>query len=676
MNMKKILAMLLALAVLFSLAACDPKQPDTNTTSPSKNPPAQLPAGQTFTVTSPDQNLQVDMVLDNFGQLGYRVVKKGVEVLAYSSLGFVTETEDFSQFLELEAQSSEEINHTYSNMTGRHEVVENHCNQINLTFKNANYTFYLDVQMRAYDDGYGFRYSIRAMDGSEGTLKVLEEKSQFALPADSITWLQEYKTNLASGNFFSYEESYQRRNGTKLAGRYISLPMLYQVGETDMYSLITESGLIGSGYYGSFLKEVEDQPGSAVLQTVQSPAGCQKDGDVISYPFTSPWRVASVGTLAEVVESEIVEKVYDDVEYWKPDNYDTLSDEEKAVYTYDWVDPDVTAWNWLAYTGEIPQSDYNLHRSYIDLAVEMGWKYIILDGGWSSGLDYVMFQEFMDYADSKGVKVIAWFNALNDFSNGNKKSVTNILEKWSEFGIAGIKIDFFDGQNATGQTFQGEDIDMIDYYEWVYQECARLKLLVNCHGANKPTGERREYPHVINREGIRGNEFKNINSTITVNQLFVRNNVGPCDFTPVVNPYTDGLTMGQQMALAVLFESGNPSMADRESAYDNDLIRDFYRAIPDAWTDMKFLEGELDKYYIAATKDGDDWFVGGANSIMETSTSVSFSFLDEGTYTAIIYTDAADGKNVERTEMTVTAEDKIDVSMMKNGGFVIHLVKQ
>ncbi len=675
MKMKKILALILAVATVLSLAACT-TEPTQNTASSSSVPPANLPAGQNFTVSSPDNGLQVDLVLDNFGQLGYRVVKDGVEVLAYSTLGFVTETEDFSQFLELESQSTEEIQNVYSNLTGRHEVVENHCNQINLTFKNANYTFYLDVQMRAYDDGYGFRYTIRSVDGSEGTLRVLEEKSQFALPADSTTWLQEYKTNLASGNFFSYEESYQRRNSTKLADRYISLPMLYQVGDTDIYSLITESGLIGSGYYGSFLKEVEDQPGSAILQTVQSPAGCQTDGDVISYPFTSPWRVASVGTLAEVVESEIVEKVYDDVEYWKPDNYDSLSAEEQEVYNYDWVDPDVTAWNWLAYNGEIPQTDYNLHRSYIDLAVEMGWKYIILDGGWSSGLDYVMFEEFMDYANSKGVKVIAWFNALTDFSNGNKKSLTNILEKWSEYGVAGIKIDFFDGQNATGQSFQGEDIDMIEYYEWIYQECARLKMIVNCHGANKPTGERREYPHVINREGIRGNEFKNINSTITVNQLFIRNNVGPSDFTPVVNPYTDGLTMAQQMALAILFESGAPSMADRPAAYDNELIRDFYEAIPAAWTDMKFLQGELDKYYIAATQAGENWFVGGANSILETSTTVDLSFLAEGTYQAILFTDTADGKSVERTELTVTAADKIDVSMIKNGGFVIYLVKQ
>ena len=53
--------------------------------------------------------------------------------------------------------------------------------------------------------------------------------------------------------------------------------------------------------------------------------------------------------------------------------------------------------------------------------------------------------------------------------------------------------------------FQGEDTEMIKWYETVYQECAKLKLVVNCHGSNKPTGERRIYPNVICREGsLRG----------------------------------------------------------------------------------------------------------------------------------------------------------------------------
>ena len=44
------------------------------------------------------------------------------------------------------------------------------------------------------------------------------------------------------------------------------MPMIYQVGKSDVYSLITESQLIGSGFYGSFLEAKEDGSTTFILQ--------------------------------------------------------------------------------------------------------------------------------------------------------------------------------------------------------------------------------------------------------------------------------------------------------------------------------------------------------------------------------------------------------------------------
>lgn len=658
---------LLVCGAAFLLAGCGGEE---------ETPPPAPPDKESMSVVSPDGSLEVSFGMDGDGQLFYTVEKDGTAVVERSSLGLTIEEDDFG-LLEMEDTQERTVSGSYQNITGKHSLVEYRCNETVATFKA--WDFYLDITVRAYDDGYAFRYGIRGTDGGEGTFTVISENTEFALPESSAVWALPYTSSAPSrGNYFSYEGGYTRRSSANLADRYISMPVLYQAGDSDVYSLITESGLIGSGYYGSFLKEAEENEGTGILQTVHSPAGVADPDNTVAYPFESPWRVGITGDLKTVTESELVEKLYDDAEYWKPDDYDTLTEEEQAVYDYDWVEPGVTAWNWLVHTsiGGTSQTDYDMQREYVDLAAEMGWKYTILDGGWNAGLNVVEFRQFVEYAHNKGVKVVVWCDAFSDFGGGVESLLRSKLETWKSYGIDGIKIDFFDGQNADNPTHQGEDIQTIEWYETIYRETARLQMVVNCHGSNKPTGERRIYPHVFNREGIYGNEMTNVDSTVTVNSMFIRGVVGPSDFTPVVKPLSVGLTMAHQMALAVLYECGSPSMADYAETYADADINAFYKSIPSARDDTVFLCGELDGYYCAAVKAGDEWFVAGINSILESEVSVDFSFLGDGTYSAELFTDAAGStREVTRTEKTVDKSTVETLRLPKNGGFVYRLVK-
>lgn len=637
---------------------------------------AQLPDRQNWTVTSPDGSIQTDVGIDGEGQLYYTVTKDGQTVIERSDLGFTIAEDDLRLFT-VENSEINRVSGSYDNISGKRSHVEYDCNQLTLTLKAWN--FYLDLYMRSYDDGYAFRYGIRAIDGSEGTITVKSENTQFAVPQGSPMWVQEYVSiDPDKGDFFAYEESFIRRQSTNNVGVTISMPVLYQVSGTDTYSLITESGLIGSGYYGSYLKEAEGDEGTGIFRTIHSPAGAAYPDNEVSYPFESPWRIGITGSLKTIQESELVEKVYDDAEYWKPDDYDTLSDKEKEIYDYDWVEPGVAAWNWLIYTNGFgekkSQNDYNLQREYVDLAADMGWTYSVLDSGWNTGLDVEKFKEFTQYAHSKGVKIVVWCNALTDFANGDADVLRAKLDLWKSYGIDGIKIDFFDGQNTINQTHQGEDIQTIKWYETIYQETARRMMVVNAHGSNKPTGERRIYPNVINREAIRGNENVSVGSSSTINALFIRGVVGPTDFTPVVTPLSNYITMGQQMALAVLFESGMPSMADYSETYSNIKISDFYSSLCAARDETVFLCGELDEYYCAAVRSGDEWFVAGANSIIASTATIDFSFLGEGSYTAEFFNDDGNG-DIVRRRMTVTADTIQTVNMIANGGFVMRLQK-
>lgn len=625
-------------------------------------------------IASPDNSITATMQLESDGKLYYTVEKDGAEVVKKSEMGIDIEEDDFytTQFCSV---NSRRVQGEYENISGKRKNVTYDCNETVITFKG--WSFYFDVTMRCYDDGYAFRYGIRKIDGTSGNMTIRDEKTQFALPLPTKTssiWAQEYKSTKTTGEYFSYERAYERKIISNISSvQKFAMPVMYKV-DSDTYSMIAQSDLIGSGYYGSFLQVPEGKEGSGLFQTVINPAGAAFYNDTVAYPFESPWRLGITGDLKTVEESELVEKLYDDAEYWKPDNYETLSDEEKAIYDYDWVEPGACAWSWLYYQNG-QQSDYSTgstHYQYVDLASEMGWKYILLDGGWSTNLNETKFKAFADYATQKGIKIIVWCDSLSSFGKGDYDSLIYTLDRYASLGISGIKPDFYDGLNAGDVDFRGEDIEMIAWYETMYQECAKRKMLVDCHGCNVPTGERRVYPNVINREAVFGNENDTIGANITINQLLIRGVVGPTDFTPVVNPRKSNLiSSAHQLALSFLFESGMPMYGDHIEAYKDEVVYDFYKSMPALRDETIFLGGSLDQLYSSAIRSGDQWLVGSV-CYFATEVTIDFSFLGNGEYTAEVITDGDTG--LQKEIISVTKSDKITKQLKDNGGVIFRLV--
>ena len=68
------------------------------------------------------------------------------------------------------------------------------------------------------------------------------------------------------------------------------------------------------------------------------------------------------------------------------------------------------------------------------------------------------------------------------------------LDQFEKWGVKGIKVDFM----------QREDQWMVNFYERTAQEAAKRKLLVDFHGAYKPTGLYRTYPNVVDERGRAG----------------------------------------------------------------------------------------------------------------------------------------------------------------------------
>ena len=159
-------------------------------------------------VSSPDGSIKSEITMDYAGNLSYTVKKGDLTVVEKSALGFTIEEDDF-RLLTVDGVTSQRVQGSYENITGKHETVTYDCNETVVTFRG--WDFYFDLTMRAYDDGYAFRYGIRAVDGSEGTMTVVSENTEFALPANTTVWAMPYKgiTTGYGDNFYAYEGEYQ-----------------------------------------------------------------------------------------------------------------------------------------------------------------------------------------------------------------------------------------------------------------------------------------------------------------------------------------------------------------------------------------------------------------------------------------------------------------------------------
>lgn len=649
----------------FALAACDTDTPDP-TPPDNKDKP-------NWTLTSPDGKITLDVYFAK-GQIAYSVAKGDVTVVEKSNIGMATDKCEFVDLTFVESQTDSKTI-SYTNVSGKTKQVTTSFKQNILTFAEGDYI--LDVVFRAYNDGYAFRYNIRKADGSEGDFTVTDELTHFALPGDAKTYAMAVVTIvglLGGDEYYSYEDKYQYRSYKNLANEQLGFPVLYSVksGNDEVYSLITEADIYGREYHGSAL-QIDGTDG---LKTIHMPACGSEVSMNASYPFTSPWRVAVVGGPDTMVESTLVEDVYDEIEPWKPDDYDSLSEEEKQIYTYDWVKPGAAAWSYLNFDGDpakqAAQSNLELQRQYVDAIADLGWTWLVLDAGWDTGsFTEKVFVDFVQYANAKGVHIMVWADSYSSFYTRTQTSAT--LAKWAKWGIEGVKIDFFDGQGAPylSDKWKLESQQSLDgHYEMFYQEAAKYKMVVDCHGCNKPTGERRQYPHVINREAVRGYEFKSVDSKQTAYLPFTRSSIGPTDFTPAIIPYLSGtVTVAHNMGLAVTLESGMPTFSDMPDHFTSGEYLDFYRNLPVVWDETKLVTADLGDYVVIARRSGNKWYVGCTASYAGTI-DVDLSFLGEGNFTARIWQDS-EYNQVSQSSQSVTSASKLSLTVQKGGGFTM-----
>ena len=439
--------------------------------------------------------------------------------------------------------------------------------------------------VRLYNDGLAFRYELTELNA----VNAMSEQTAFRIADGKRRWMQRWSE--------AYEGFFPMATAAQGNGRW-GYPALVEAAD-GVYALITEANIERNQSASCLYNEGE------LFRVVPDKNELQLTGS-----WHTPWRVVIVGSLADVVESTLVTDV----------------SEPCCLDRTDWIHPGVVSW--IYWANNHGSNDYNIICKYVDLAVSLHLPYVLIDAEWDEMKDGRTIEDAVNYAKSKGIKPLIWYNSSVGWVNGapgpkyrlNKPEDRERELAWCEsIGVVGVKIDFFSGDNQMN----------MDYYLDLLESTARHHLLVNFHGATVPRGWQRTYPHMLSTEGVYGAEWYNNVPTFTNRAAshnatlpFTRNVIGPMDYTPCAfsdSQHPHITSHAHELALTVLFESGLQHLADRPESFlaQPEAVQQFLGSLPAVWDETLLLDGYPGEYVVMARRSGKTWYVAGINGTDE-----------------------------------------------------------
>src|SRR5579862_9015556 len=207
-----------------------------------------------------------------------------------------------------------------------------------------------------------------------------------------------------------------------------------------------------------------------------------------------------------------------------------------------------------------------------------------------------------------------------------------------------------------------------------------MHLMVDFHGANKPSGMERTWPNVITREGVRGHEYQITRyhrvpeSDHDVILPFTRYLAGPGDYTPTVFTTSElmGNTWAHELAQAVVFTSPFLCYGGHPQSYLENPARDVLTAVSPVWDETLILAGsEPGKVVAEARRSGKQWFVAVINGGSATTLELSLDFLGGGTWESTQLRDVKDKPDTwNRQDGKAIRNNHIRLEIAARGGFI------
>ena len=520
------------------------------------------------------------------GGLYYELDWNGKPLAGRSLMGVVVDGHDYGGTGTLVSPQFSEINEIYS-VPGVKNTSTNHAAVVSTVLSESGRAV-ATIEARAYDDGFAWRMKING----EGLRHVSRERSTWSLPAGTV-WYGErnnaWKLKSYAGEFISTAVDSLPQVSTQ--GPVQAPPLVIEVPGRG-YELITEAALIN--YSGMRLEAtggrnlrvnfIEGINGFDVLGTVQT-----------------PWRVTLLANdLNQLVNSDLITNLN------PPPNRELYSD-------VSYIRPGRSVWRWWSRQTGTPEQE----MQFIDYAASLGFEYSLIDDGWDNWPDrWREMTAVCAYAKSRGVGVFAWkdYRYLSS-PEGDWRQLREFFDSAKEAGLAGVKIDFLNAESK----------DRIDFEHAALTIAAKHKMMIDFHGLQKPTGERRTYPNEISSEAVRGIELNKmaegpITSAHNTALPFTRLVVGPADYTPLSLTWPGETTWTHQLATAILFTSPLLVIAeDPEFLLKNADVAvalDFIKSIPSTWDETRVLpQSEIGKLAVIARRKGTTWYIGVLNGL-------------------------------------------------------------
>jgi alpha-glucosidase len=553
------------------------------------------------------------------------------------------------------------------------EAFNNIYNELEIRFKSG-----YSITFRLFNEGLAYRLSTSSKD----SLRIYSEHLDIHFePGDSARFQSSPTFSSAWETPYEYEKVAGINNG-----KLCCLPFLVQK-QGGPFVMITETDLYD--YPGLWLKGT----GQTLLSAVNPP-----------YPKTLSYK-GSIFDQGQVAEAEkFIARVKGARTY--PWRIFAIADDEKGLVANNmvwllaspsvlddisWIKPGVVMFDWWAKSniyGVDFKAGINTEtaRYFIDFCAAHGFRYFLFDDGWCPEEDLLNpkpglnMAEVTEYARSKGVDVMLWV-----LWHSLQKQWDEAFTQFRKWGIKGIKIDFMNR----------DDQPMVEFYEAAARKAAEEKMIVDFHGAFKPSGLNRKYPNTLTREALiefEYNGWTQYDTPVHHNLLpYIRMFTGAMDYIPATmrnstkdnfRPIAD-YPMGQgtrahAMALFIVINSPLTMLPDSPSDYYREKeCTEFLMKLPVVWDETRLLKGKIAEYTVMARRSGDEWYIGAITNWDRRSIDLETGFLPPGKYRLEAIRDGinADSRAEDyvKTETSFKSGDVLKLSLASGGGWVAHI---
>ncbi len=602
-------------------------------------------------VVSPDGNIKF-VLLPNAERLTFTVRLGEATVIENSPLIMKLDGYDLSAGVVFKNIERYEINETYP-WYGANSVAVNQCNGVKVYLQNDLSFIDYVLEIRAFNDGIAFRHII---PGESNIYRVPDEYSTFVIPPGSTVWYHNLEGH--------YEAGYEKKDISEtVPGAWAGPPVTFQLPGEKGYGSMAEANLVN---YSGMALEADGRRGFITGLGHRQP---------LNYPFelrygreeakrlgkpasvegtiTTPWRVVMASPdLNRLVNSTIIPNLC------PPPDPSLFPDGIKT----EWIEPGRAVWR---YVDDGP-GGYDGLKQFSEWAGKLGFEHHVVEGVWSKW-SMEERKAFVEYSAKQSVNVWFWKHSRE---LRTPEAMEEFFKMLNELGVAGAKIDFFDHEAK----------EVIDLYETLCHKAAEHHIILNFHGANKPTGRNRTWPNELVREAVRGMESRSLTARARHETIlpFTRYLSGPAEYTTMVfNERRGDASPVHQIASMAIFSSPLLTIAaNPESILDNPAV-DVIKDIPSVWDETIVLpDSRIGELAAFARRTGNTWFLAVMCGADAKTIEVPLSFLGDGNYNTVSVTDdKVSSGAVVLSKNKFNKEDTITIEMIKGGGFVARFTK-